>query len=167
MTSPTAKTTLTQRMFGPLFQKMSGAKWFSKVGPKVVPRLDRTVHRLTGGKVMLGQSLVPSLYLTTIGAKSGERRLSPLLCMPQGEGWIVVGSNFGQEKHPAWTGNLIKNPEATVEYRKRSYEVVGALLEGEDRAETWAELNRVWPVYDRYQARVDREIRIFRLTPKQ
>ncbi|GAA3241382.1 nitroreductase family deazaflavin-dependent oxidoreductase [Actinocorallia longicatena] len=166
MSGATTSSTLMQKAFGPMFQKMSGAKWFSKVGPKIVPRLDRTVHKLTGGKVMLGQSLVPSLYLTTIGAKSGEPRLSPLLCMPEGEGWIVVGSNFGQEKHPAWTGNLIKTPEARVEYRKKAYDVVGALLEGEDRERVWAELNRVWPVYDKYQARLEREIRIFRLTPK-
>lgn len=158
--------TFTQKAFGPLFQKISGAKWFSRIGPKIVPRLDRTVHRLTGGKVMLGQSLVPSLYLTTIGAKSGQERLSPLLCMPEGDGWIVVGSNFGQEKHPAWTANLLKNPEAKVEYRKKTHQVTGALLEGADRAAVWAELNRVWPVYDRYQSRLTREIRIFRLTPK-
>jgi deazaflavin-dependent oxidoreductase (nitroreductase family) len=162
----TQRPSLTQRLFGPLFQKISGAAWFSKVGPKIVPPLDRAVHKLTKGKVMLGQSLVPSLYLTTIGAKSGQERLSPLLCMPEGDGWIVVGSNFGQEKHPAWTGNLIKNPQAKVEFRKRTYEVTGHLLEGEDRAKTWAELNRVWPIYDKYQARVEREIRVFRLTPK-
>jgi deazaflavin-dependent oxidoreductase (nitroreductase family) len=162
----TQRPSLIQRLFGPLFQKMSGAAWFSKVGPKIVPPLDRTVHKLTKGKVMLGQSLVPSLYLTTIGAKSGQERLSPLLCMPEGDGWIVVGSNFGQEKHPAWTGNLIKTPEAKVEFRKRTYAVTGHLLEGEDRARTWDQLNKVWPVYDKYQARIEREIRIFRLTPK-
>ncbi len=155
-----------QRLFGPVFQKVSGAGWFSKVGPKVVPGLDRALHRLTGGRVMLAQSLVPSLYLTTIGARSGQERVSPLLCMPEEGGtWIVVGSNFGREKHPAWTGNLLKTPEARVEYRKRAYQVIGTLLEGEERARVWARLNEVWPVYNRYQDRVDRELRIFRLTP--
>ncbi|GAA2727166.1 nitroreductase family deazaflavin-dependent oxidoreductase [Actinocorallia aurantiaca] len=161
-----AQPTLIQRVFGPLFQKISGAKWFSKVGPKVIPGLDRGLHKMTGGRVMLSQLLVPTLYLTTVGIRSGQERVSPLLCMPEGDGWIVVGSNFGQDKHPAWTGNLLKTPEATVEYEKRTCKVVGTLLEGEERVRIWKRLNEVWPVYERYQARVDRELRIFRLTPR-
>ncbi|MEO3784839.1 nitroreductase family deazaflavin-dependent oxidoreductase [Actinocorallia sp. B10E7] len=157
---------LIQRVFGPPFQKISGAPWFSKVGPKVVPGLDRTLHKVTGGRVMLSQLLVPTLYLTTIGAKSGEERISPLLCMPESGGWIVVGSNFGQDKHPAWTGNLLKTPEATVEYEKKVHKVTGDLLTDEERARVWQRLTEVWPVYYRYQARVDRELRIFRLTPR-
>lgn len=160
-----AQPTLIQRVLGPLFQKISGATWFSKVGPKVIPGLDRGLHKVTGGRVMLSQLLVPTLYLTTVGAKSGQERISPLLCMPEGDGWIVVGSNFGQDKHPAWTGNLLKTPEATVEFEKRTCEVVGIFLEGEERSRVWKRLNEVWPVYERYQSRVDRELRIFRLTP--
>ncbi|GAB2866386.1 nitroreductase/quinone reductase family protein [Actinocorallia aurea] len=161
MSAPTP----VQRVFRPLFQSISGAAWFAKVGPKVVPALDRAIHRVTGGRMMLAQLLIPTLYLTTTGAKSGQPRVTPLLCMPEDGGWIVVGSNFGQEKHPAWTGNLLKEPRATVEIRKRAHEVTGTLLEGADREETWARLNAMWPVFNRYQSRVDRDLRIFRLTP--
>jgi deazaflavin-dependent oxidoreductase (nitroreductase family) len=159
--------TFVQRAFGPLFQRISGAAWFAKVGPRVVPPLDRTLHRLSGGRFLLGQSLVPSLVLITTGAVSGEPRQAPLACMPlEDDGWIVVGSNFGRDKHPAWTGNLLKNPEAEVSFRGRRVPVTARLLEGQERAQIWPQLVKVWPVYDRYVARVDRELRVFRLTPK-
>ncbi|MQY07769.1 nitroreductase family deazaflavin-dependent oxidoreductase [Actinomadura macrotermitis] len=158
---------LVQRTLGPLFQRMAGSSWFPKVGPKVVPPLDRALHRLTGGRVLLGQSLVPSLVLTTVGAKSGEPREAPLACLPEAGGtWVVVGSNFGREKHPAWTGNLLKNPEATVSFRGRRTPVTARLLTGEERAEVWPRLLTVWPVYDRYVERSGRELRVFRLTPR-
>lgn len=161
-----SQSPLIQRLFGPVFHKVAGARWFRRLGPGAVPKLDQALHRVTGGRLMLSQLLVPTLYLTTVGAKSGQERLSPLLCMPEGDGWIVVGSNFGRDKHPAWTGNLLKTPEAVVEYEKKTYKVTGDLLQGEDRAAVWIRLAEVWPVYTKYQAEVDRELRVFRLTPR-
>ncbi|MEV4259107.1 nitroreductase/quinone reductase family protein, partial [Spirillospora sp. NPDC049652] len=159
--------TLVQRALGPLFRYVSGAPWFSRVGPKVVPPLDRALHRISGGRILLGQALVPSLLLTTTGAKSGLRRQVPLACRPEEDGtWLVVGSNFGREKHPAWTGNLLKNPEAEVSFRGRTTPVTAHLLTEAERVEAWPRLIQVWPVYDRYVERVDRELRIFRLTPR-
>ncbi|MGI8332222.1 nitroreductase family deazaflavin-dependent oxidoreductase [Actinomadura scrupuli] len=158
--------TMMQRTMGPLFQRISGSAWFAKVGPKIVPPLDKALHRLSGGRFLLGQSLVPSLLLTTTGAVSGEPRQAPLACMPEPDGgWIVVGSNFGREKHPAWTGNLLKQPNAEVSFHGRSTQVTARLLEGTERAEIWPRLMRVWPVYDKYVERSGRELRIFRLTP--
>ncbi|MFC5746427.1 nitroreductase family deazaflavin-dependent oxidoreductase [Actinomadura rugatobispora] len=158
--------TLAKRYLGPVFERVSGAAWFSKVGPKIVPPLDRALHKASGGRFLLGQSLVPSLVLTTTGAVSGQPRRAPLACMPEPDGsWIVVGSNFGRERHPAWTGNLLKNPAAEVSFRGRTVKVTAALLEGPERDEVWPRLVRVWPVYDRYVERVDRRLRVFRLTP--
>ena len=162
----TESRTLMQRTMGPMFQKISGASWFAKVGPKIVPRLDRALHKLSGGRFLMGQSLVPSMLLTTTGALSGEPRQAPLACMPEADGgWIVVGSNFGREKHPAWTANLIKNPQAQVSFRGKSTPVTAHLLEGSDREEIWPQLMKVWPVYDKYVERSGRELRVFRLTP--
>jgi deazaflavin-dependent oxidoreductase (nitroreductase family) len=162
----TESRTLMQRTMGPMFQKISGASWFAKVGPKIVPPLDRTLHKLSGGRFLMGQSLVPSMLLTTTGALSGEPRQAPLACMPEADGgWIVVGSNFGREKHPAWTANLIKNPQAQVSFRGKSTPVTAHLLEGSDREEIWPQLMKVWPVYDKYVERSGRELRVFRLTP--
>ncbi len=138
---------------------------FSMVAPAVVPPLDRALHRLTGGRFIVGRLLVPSLVLTTTGRRSGEPRDAPLACMPADGGWYVVGSNFGRTHHPAWTGNLIATPEATVSFEGRTTEVVARLLSDEARVEVWPRLVAVWPPYDTYVARAGRELRVFHLTP--
>ncbi|RAY11769.1 nitroreductase family deazaflavin-dependent oxidoreductase [Actinomadura craniellae] len=132
-----------------------------------MPPLDRALHRMSGGRLMTGQLLVPSMVLTTTGAVSGLPRRTPLACLPEPDGgWVVVGSNFGREKHPAWTGNLLKDPVAEVGFRGRAVPVTARLLEGAERDEVWPRLLKVWPVYDRYVERSGRELRVFRLTPK-
>lgn len=162
--------TLVQRAFGPLFQRISGAVWFAKAGPKVVPPIDRALHRLTRGRFLLGQLLVPSLVLTTTGAVSGRSRRTPLACLPETgtgkPGWYVVGSNFGRENHPAWTGNLLKHPKAEVSFQGRTVPVTARLLDDDEREDIWPRLTAVWPVYDRYVERTTRQLRVFRLTPR-
>lgn len=159
--------TFVQRTLGPVFRYVSGAPWFAKIGPKVVPPLDRALHRISGGRILLGQALVPSLLLTTTGAKTGQARQVPLACRPEEDGtWLVVGSNFGREKHPAWTANLLKNPEAQVSFRGRTTKVTAHLLTDAERSDAWPRLIQVWPVYDRYVERAARELRVFRLTPR-
>lgn len=109
---------------------------------------------------------MPSLLLTTTGAKTGLERESPLACVPDGQsGWWVVGSNFGQEKHPAWTANLLANPEATVSYRAVSVRVRADLLDDEAKARVWPQLTAVWPAYDDYVESSGRNIRVFHLVP--
>ncbi|HET7721027.1 MAG TPA: nitroreductase family deazaflavin-dependent oxidoreductase, partial [Acidimicrobiales bacterium] len=85
---------------------MAGSPAFAKVAPKVVPRLDRALHRVTGGRVILSGGMVPSLMLTTTGAKTGQPRKTPLATVPHDGALYLVGSNFGRESHPAWSGNL-------------------------------------------------------------
>ncbi|MCB1030697.1 MAG: nitroreductase family deazaflavin-dependent oxidoreductase [Acidimicrobiales bacterium] len=161
----------TMAMFdveGPIgrsMQKMATSPWFRKVGPKIVPPTDRLLHRLTGGRVIVSRLLVPSIVLTTVGAKSGLERETPLACVPQPVGWWVVGSNFGQEKHPAWTGNLIANPQAKVSYGATTYQVVASLLTDEQKAAVWPTLVEAWPAYDDYVESSGRNIRVFDLQP--
>ena len=152
---------------GRSMQKMAAAPWFRKVGPKVVPPLDRALHRLTGGRVLLSQMLVPSMVLTTTGRKSGLPRPSPLACVPDGDGgWWVVGSNFGQEAHPAWTANLIADSNATVSSGGETVDATATLLTDEEKAEVWPKLIAVWPAYDEYVKASGRNIRVFHLTPR-
>jgi len=151
---------------GKLTRKMATSKGFRKVGPKVVPHLDRFLHKVTGGRVILSRLMVPSMVLTTTGRKSGLARESPLACVPDGDGgWWVVGSNFGQQSHPAWTGNLIADPRATVSYEHRETPVVAHLLTDDEKAQTWPKLTAVWPAYDDYVVSSGRNIRVFHLAP--
>ena len=105
------------------------------------------------------------LVLETIGRKSGQPRLSPLVFAREGDAVIVVGSNFGQEHHPAWTGNLIAQPQARVVAGGVEVPVVAELLSGAEAEAGWQKMVDTTPVYAVYKTRTDRDIRVFRLTP--
>ncbi|WP_031478744.1 nitroreductase/quinone reductase family protein [Streptomyces bicolor] len=146
-------------------QKVSSTRGFAKVAPRVIPVLDRAVHRLTRGKVLLSAQMLPGVILTSTGARSGLPRRTPLACMPEEEGrsWILIGSNFGRTDHPAWTHNLLAHPDAEVNWKGRDIPVTARRLEGEERAAVWKTALAFWPPYATYQARVEREIRLFRI----
>ncbi|MFF3845761.1 nitroreductase family deazaflavin-dependent oxidoreductase [Streptomyces sp. NPDC002328] len=151
-----------------LVQKVSSAPAFAKVAPHVIPALDRVVHRLTRGKVLLSAQMLPGVVLTATGARSGQPRRTPLACMPEegGRSWLLVGSNFGRTGHPAWTANLLAHPDAEISWKGADIPVTARLLEGEERAAAWQSVLAFWPPYATYQARVEREIRLFRITPR-
>lgn len=152
--------------FGRAVIKMSGSRAFRAVGPKIVPHLDRLLHRLTGGRVILSGGMLPSLVLTTTGAKTGQRRQTPLATKPEAGCWYVVGSNFGRESHPAWTANLIANPEAEVSFKAKATPVTAHLLTTEEKAAAWPRLVEFWPNYEVYTANSGRDLRVFRLEPR-
>lgn len=147
-------------------QKVSSTRGFAKIAPHVIPALDRAVHRLTRGKVLLSAQMLPGVVLTSTGARSGQRRRTPLACMPEdgGRGWLLVGSNFGRSGHPAWTHNLLAHPDAEISWKGEDIPVTARLLEGEERAAAWKAALAFWPPYATYQARVEREIRLFRVS---
>ncbi|CAM5559362.1 MULTISPECIES: nitroreductase family deazaflavin-dependent oxidoreductase [Streptomyces] len=149
-----------------LVQKVSSTRLFAKAAPHVVPALDRNVHRLTRGRLLLSAQLLPGVILTSTGARTGRPRRTPLACMPEEDGrtWILIGSNFGRPGHPAWTHNLLAHPEASVSWKGRDIPVTARLLTGAERDTVWQALLAFWPPYATYQARVEREIRLFRLT---
>lgn len=147
-------------------RKVATSSAFRKVAPKVIPPLDKALHRLTGGRVIMSRAMVPSMVLTTTGAKSGLARQSPLACVPDGrDGWWVVGSNFGQERHPAWTANLLAHPDANVSFEGATTPVRADLLDDDAKARVWPELIAVWPAYDDYVRSSGRNIRVFHLVP--
>ncbi|MFH8497650.1 nitroreductase/quinone reductase family protein [Streptomyces coeruleorubidus] len=146
-------------------QKVSSTPGFARVAPYVLPALDRGVHRLTRGKVLLSARLLPGLVLTSTGARSGLPRRTPLACMPEegGRSWILMGSNFGRPGHPAWSHNLLAHPAAEINWQGEDIAVTAALLRGEERAAVWKAVVEFWPPYAAYQRRVEREIRVFRI----
>ncbi|WP_327588664.1 nitroreductase family deazaflavin-dependent oxidoreductase [Nonomuraea sp. NBC_00507] len=150
----------------PFFQWLAGTRGFALIAPKIVPPLDRLVNRMTGGRALMGDQMIPHLLLTTTGSKSGQLRETPLACLPEDGGtFLVVGSNFGREHHPAWSGNLLKTPQATVRFRGRVIPVTAALLTDAEREQAWETLIRFWPLYQGYTDRSGRELRVFRLSP--
>ena len=149
-------------------QRISSTRGFAKVAPHVIPALDRAVHRLTRGKVILSAQMLPGVILTSVGARSGLTRRTPLACMPEegGRSWILIGSNFGRDGHPAWTANLMAHPDVRISWKGADIAVTAHLLEGEERAAVWKAALAFWPPYATYQARIEREIRLFRIVRK-
>jgi deazaflavin-dependent oxidoreductase (nitroreductase family) len=148
---------------GRLVQAMAGSRLFALVGPKVVPPMDRAVHRLSRGRIMISRGMLPCAVVTTTGRRSGERRESPLAAVPLDGDLYVVGSNFGKPSHPAWSWNLIADPHATVSFEGESYTATAHLLDAEEKADTWPRLIERWPLFDQYVDRSGRDLRVFRL----
>jgi deazaflavin-dependent oxidoreductase (nitroreductase family) len=132
---------------------------------KVMPLDRRLLVRSNGRKTILGPIGAPVMLLETIGRKSGQTRVSPLLFARDGAGIVVVGSNFGQQHHPAWTGNLIAQPVAVAVVGGLRIPVTATLLEGDEAETAYLKMVDLTQVYSSYRGRTDRQIRVFRLTP--
>jgi len=121
--------------------------------------------RSNGRRTLLGPIGAPVMLLETTGRKSGRIRVSPLLFARDGDSVVVVGSNFGQDHHPAWTGNLLAHPHAVAVVRGQRIPVTGALLEGDEAEAAYRKMVAIASTYSTYRGRTDRQIRVFRLTP--
>jgi len=135
---------------------------------KAVVGTDRLLYKLTGGKVgLVSFSKQTGLTLITVGAKSGERRENQVQYVADGDAMLVVGSNWGKPQHPAWTTNLLKNPDIQVNVRGDVRDVRGTLLEGAEREAAWTKMVAAYPTFQDYVERSGgRELRVFRLTAR-
>jgi deazaflavin-dependent oxidoreductase (nitroreductase family) len=117
------------------------------------------VYRETGGeRGYYWRRGTEILLLTTTGRKSGEPRTRPLIQRADNGNWILVASDGGAPDHPAWFKNLQANPEATIEVRAEEIPVRARVAHGDERERLWKLMNDVWPDYDVYQEKTDREI---------
>jgi deazaflavin-dependent oxidoreductase (nitroreductase family) len=147
---------------------------FASSGPgswvfaRVAHRIDRPLYRLTRGRHTLGSlvSGIPIVMLTTTGARSGKPRTVPVLGLPTEYGLVVIASNFGQDRHPAWYHNLRARPEGSVavDGAMRRFRAVEA--EGERRARIWDQGLKIYPGWSQYERRAShRKIAVFVLEP--
>jgi deazaflavin-dependent oxidoreductase (nitroreductase family) len=116
------------------------------------------VYRETDGEHGYHWRGTTILLLTTTGRKSGEPRTTPLIHRTDGDRFIVVASKGGAPEHPGWYENLLANPEATIQVEAEEIPVRASTATGEERGRLWSEMTEVWPAYDDYQAKTDREI---------
>ncbi len=132
-------------------------KWATKIHASHVRATDGRV----GGR-MVGSSV---LLLVTSGRKTGRRRTTPLLYLEDGGRYVIVASNGGAAKQPVWWLNLQAHPEATVEVGGRKVVVRATEARAEEKARLWEELVRMYPSYEAYQNKTDREIPVVLLEP--
>lgn len=116
------------------------------------------VYRATGGRLGANLGGLPHLLLTTTGRRSGVARTVPLTYMREGDRLILVASNGGSDRHPAWWLNLRSNTAATVQVAKETFRVNARRAEGDERDRLWAALKRFNPFYAQYEKITDREI---------
>lgn len=137
----------------------------------VLVPIDRALYRATRGRASLAHvgagnaQVMQNLLLTTRGRKSGKVRHSPVLFLDHEGGYVVVGSRYGTDSHPGWTYNLDADPQATVLVRGREERVTARRLSPDELAALWPELVRLYPPWQDYRERTEREFRAFRLTP--
>lgn len=120
--------------------------------------------RRSRGKTMGMDALV----LTTVGAKTGQPRSSPLAYFADDpNSWLIVASAAGAPRNPAWYYNLAAHPDQVrIDVGGRTVEVVAAQLHGEERTRAWQRITSASKQFGKYQDKTDREIPIIRLTAR-
>ena len=129
-------------------------------------KLNVPVYRLSRGRLLGKVGTAPVLLLTSTGRRSGQKRTAPVLFLTDGERHVVVGSNAGNERAPAWSFNLKANPDAEIEIRGARRAVRARVAEGEERAGLWKKVNELYEGFDSYDARTSRDIAVFVLEPR-
>jgi len=115
-----------------------------------------------GGRVGGG----PVLLLTTTGRKSGQARTAPVLYLADGERFVVINTNAGNAKTPAWSLNLRADPEAEVEVGRKQLKVRARIAEGEERTDLWRRHMQQYSGWDYYESKLDRDPVVFVLEPR-
>jgi deazaflavin-dependent oxidoreductase (nitroreductase family) len=122
-------------------------------------------YRETGGEIGYLWNGVPTLLLTTRGRLTGALRTSALIFGRDGGDYLVVASMGGAPRHPQWYRNLVADPQAEIQVRAERIPVVARTADAGDKPRLWRIMAEIWPNYDTYQARTDRDIPVVVLTP--
>ena len=152
--------------YADLMRRLGHTTFFARFGSRIAPPLDRFLHRVSGGRLHVAESFLPTLLLTTTGRRSGEPRRQPLAYVELDGVPYVVGTNWGGERHPAWTYNLQADPSGTVERHGTSTRIHARQVEEDEEFQrAWARFVAIWPAYETYLERTDRHPRMFALEP--
>ena len=130
-----------------------------------VGRVHRWVFEKTDGRVGGKLAGVPMLLLSSEGRRTGQWRTTPLAYMPDGDRYVVLGSNNGQDHDPAWWLNLQKNPSARVRLRGRALDVECRRATAEEREALWPRMIEANPTWERYPSKTQRDIPVVLLEP--
>lgn len=125
------------------------------------------VYRATGGRI--GGTIPgtpPPLLLDHVGARSGQRRTTPLVYMPDGDSLMIVASKGGYPKDPGWMHNLRANPDTTVQIGRETRRVHAREATAEERERLWPKAAEYNPHWARYRERTTREIPLVLLDPR-
>jgi deazaflavin-dependent oxidoreductase (nitroreductase family) len=149
-------------------RRTAGTRLVAKLYGVIQEPIDRLVYRLTRGRTTASSFLggVEITMLTTTGARTGRTSTLPVLCVPDGHDLILVASNYGRPRNPAWYHNLRANPHATITVAGVSREVVADELSGLERERSYRRAEEIYPGFTHYPRWTEgREIPVLRLKP--
>ena len=129
-------------------------------------RLNVAVFRATKGRLMnkfIGG--YPVCIVTTTGAKTGKIRRIALIHLPHGNNKLLVASQGGMEKNPVWYHNIVAHPEIKIMVDGEEKAYRARQVSDEEKAGLWPHLLSMYPDFDEYQARTDRNIPVFSCQP--
>jgi len=140
---------------------------------KLGSRLNTRLYRATGGRLggtwRVGAALrrpAPVGLLTTTGRKTGQPRTAPLIYLRDEERFIVVASQGGLPKHPAWYLNLQADPDVTIQIGRHTHELRARTAAPDERARLWPRLVDLYADFDTYDAWTEREIPVVICEPR-
>jgi deazaflavin-dependent oxidoreductase (nitroreductase family) len=139
-------------------RRMAGYRPVSWVYARTLPATDRFVSRITGRNMTFTglATGLQALLLTTTGAKTGAQRTQPVLYLREGDDFVVIASNWGQERNPSWYYNLRANPSAKVTLSGSTYDVTAREVTGPERDQYWQQGCRMYPAWNLYKTRSPR-----------
>ncbi len=133
---------------------------------KTVTRLHVLLHRLTGGRFFNTLSGDDVCFVTMTGAKSGRLLTIPLMHVPYRDGVLLVASQGGAPRNPAWYHNLVQHGDIGVNHRGRKMKLRARLARSDEKPELWPICDRHYAPYAEYRTRTTRDIPIFVCEPR-
>ena len=122
--------------------------------------------RANGGKVGGPFEGAPLLLLHTVGAKTGQARVNPMMYLADGDNLVVFASKAGAPTNPDWYHNLVANPRASIEVGDKTINVVAHVADDETRERLWSTQKQRYPGFAEYEAKTDRQIPVVVLEPE-
>lgn len=139
-------------------------KWIRHILP-FITWIHRLLFPLTGGRLGAGLIGVQILLLGNVGRKSGIARRTPLLYIEDGDRFIVVASNAGQDHHPAWWLNVQAEPKVSIWIGKEEIEARARRATDLESVQLWQLLESSYRWFDQYKSATTRDIPIVILEP--
>jgi len=151
-----------------LIRQIVSLPWISLTLSKVLPGLDSWLLNISRGNYSLSGLVaqIPVSLLITKGAKTGKMHRTPVLAFPLDDNMIVIGSNFGTNKQPAWYFNLLTHPQTALISNGEINEYIAREANNEERTQIWKKSDSVFTGYQSYRKNItERKIPIIILMP--
>jgi deazaflavin-dependent oxidoreductase (nitroreductase family) len=133
---------------------------------RLLTRTQIKLMDLTGGRLFGRMGGNPLLVLTTTGWRTGQEFSTPVIGIPDDDGWLIVASHGGASVNPRWLRNIARNPQVKVRRGPgKPVPMLAHILSEEERAQIWPRLTQAYPPYAKMQSRTDRELAVVRLSP--